>query len=245
MSSQDPLTLLRNAVISKTLPELRDASGGPCDSLLQAHSLAFSSSSSSEPITLNVTTPTRFTSEPNKADVLLTLQQLLYVVLAKDASSAEYMRNANVGGTGFRPIGILDRRVVLEYLTGGQAPAGRVLVEGIKPEEEAGERKHRAKRVELGPDHHRPFTVFEGDVATQAGPDVSADAGQAASTSATQPGGAGGAAGGAPAAKRKYEVNEADKEAVKRVSRIMASTTCVNADALLRTDTSQRDFVVG
>lgn len=135
MSSQDPLTLLRSAVIADKLPELRDADGGPCDSLLQAQSLVFSSDA--EPVTLDVTTPTRFTTRPNETNELLTLQQLVYVVLAKDASSAEYMRNANVGG-GFRPIGILERRVVLEYLTGGQAPAGRILAEGSKPED-AGE----------------------------------------------------------------------------------------------------------
>lgn len=38
-------------------------------------------------------------------------------------------------GGGFRPVGLLDRRIVLEYLTGGQVPVGRVLVEGSKPEE--------------------------------------------------------------------------------------------------------------
>lgn len=48
------------------------------------------------------------------------------------------MRKAAVGvGAGFRPVGILDRRVVLEFLLGGASPVGRVLVEGSKVEEKS------------------------------------------------------------------------------------------------------------
>jgi hypothetical protein len=137
-SSEDPLTLLRSAISSSssTPPQLLDSSGQPTTQPLDASTVVFTSSST--PISLPITTPTRLTSQPNDPSNLLTLQQLLYTYLEKETSNADYMRKAAVGvGAGFRPVGILDRRVVLEFLLGGASPVGRVLVEGSKVEEKS------------------------------------------------------------------------------------------------------------
>ncbi|KAH8082234.1 RNA pol II accessory factor, Cdc73 family-domain-containing protein [Filobasidium floriforme] len=135
-ATEDPLVLLRSSIASSSNPPvLTDSSGQPTTQALDATNVALSSSSGSS-ITLPITTPTRLTSQANDASNLLTLQQLLYTYLEKDSGNADYMRKAAAGvGAGFRPVGILDRRIVLEYLLGGEAPAGRVLALGSKPED--------------------------------------------------------------------------------------------------------------
>jgi hypothetical protein len=135
-STEDPLVLLRSSIASSSNPPvLTDSSGQPTTQALDATNVALSSSSGSS-TTLPITTPTRLTSQANDASNLLTLQQLLYTYLEKDSGNADYMRKAAAGvGAGFRPVGILDRRIVLEYLVGGEAPAGRVLMLGSKPED--------------------------------------------------------------------------------------------------------------
>lgn len=137
-STEDPLNLLRSSISSSstTPPQLLDPSGQPTTQPLDAGTVVFTSSPT--PISLPITTSTRLTSQPNDPSNLLTLQQLLYTYLEKETSNADYMRKAAVGvGAGFRPVGILDRRVVLEFLLGGASPVGRVLVEGSKVEEKS------------------------------------------------------------------------------------------------------------
>ena len=208
--SEDPLTLLRSSISSSstTPPQLLDPSGQPTTQPLDASTVIFTSSN---PITLPITTPTRLTSQPNDPSNLLTLQQLLYTYLEKETSNADYMRKAAVGvGAGFRPVGILDRRVVLEFLLGGTSPVGRVLVEGSKVEEksQSAPRYLPARReAEL-----RPLWCwvigFEGDETTAQG---SPEVGSLQTTGGT----------GEPSSvptKRRYVADEADKQFYKKVS---------------------------
>jgi hypothetical protein len=135
-SSQDPLELLRTAISSEQLPKLLDATGQSTDQALSATNVVFDLPSIAEPLTLPITSSTRFNSRANDNVNLLTLQQLLYTYLERAVGNADYMRKAAAGvGAGFRPVGILDRKMVLEYLMGGQAPSGRVLSLGSKPED--------------------------------------------------------------------------------------------------------------
>jgi len=139
-ATTDPLVLLRASIASTSNPPtLTDSSGQPTTQALDATHVVLpstSTSSGSTPITLPITTPTRLTSQANDTSNLLTLQQLLYTYLERDTGNADYMRKAASGVVaGFRPVGILDRRIVLEYLSGGEAPVARVLVAGSKPED--------------------------------------------------------------------------------------------------------------
>lgn len=135
-AAEDPLDLLRHSIASSSSPpSLTDSSGQPTTQALDATHVVLSSSSSAS-VTLAVTTATRLTSQANDTSNLLTLQQLLYAYLERESGNADYMRKAAAGvGAGFRPVGILDRRIVLEYLQGGDAPTGRVLLRGSKPED--------------------------------------------------------------------------------------------------------------
>lgn len=129
----DPFELLRSAVASSSLPSLLDESSQPTTDVLAATTVSFTAHQ--PPVDFPVTIPTRLTSQVHDATNMLTLQQLLYLFLEKDTGNADYMRKAAAGvGKGFRPVGILDRRNVIEILEGGTG-SGRLLVKGSRPEE--------------------------------------------------------------------------------------------------------------
>lgn len=164
--SHDPLNLLRATIAAKKDILLLDKTGqAPVDAVIKASYISLLSDPSAadetpadrDPLRLVLAadTPTRFTTQLNDAGTTYTLAQLAYVYTSQGTTAAEYMKNASVGGVGvhvptgvgtagvpgggenaFRPVTLIDRRVVLEYLLGGPAPAGRILVLGSKPEDQ-------------------------------------------------------------------------------------------------------------
>ncbi|KAI5449386.1 accessory factor associated with RNA polymerase II [Naganishia albida] len=158
--SHDPLNLLRATIAAKKDILLLDKTGqAPVDAVIKASYISLLSDPSAadetpadrDPLRLVLAadTPTRFTTQLNDAGTTYTLAQLAYVYTSQGTTAAEYMKNASVGGVGvhvptgvgtagvpgggenaFRPVTLIDRRVVLEYLLGGPAPAGRILVLG-------------------------------------------------------------------------------------------------------------------
>lgn len=162
--THDPLNLLRATISAKKPLILLDKSGQTeVDAVIKASYISLLADPTAEEtadplrLVLAADTPTRFTTQLNDAGTTYTLAQLAYVYTSQGSSAAEYMKNASVGGVGvhvptgvgsagvpggaenaFRPVTLIDRRVVLEYLLGGQAPAGRILVLGSKPEDQRG-----------------------------------------------------------------------------------------------------------
>jgi hypothetical protein len=162
--THDPLNLLRAHIAANAGPVgLLDKTRQPVDAVIKASYISLSPGKTgegddqtvAENIVLPADTPTRFSTQLNDSHTTYTLAQLTYVYTSQGSSAAEYMKNASVGGIGvtvgmgigtagvpggienaFRPVTLIDRRVVLEYLLGGQAPAGRILVLGSKPDDQ-------------------------------------------------------------------------------------------------------------
>ncbi|GHJ86564.1 hypothetical protein NliqN6_2966 [Naganishia liquefaciens] len=215
--AHDPLNILRAHIAAKHPVLLLDKTQQhTVDAVIKASYISLDPSPEGEPpqrVVIPADTPTRFTTQLNDAGTTYTLAQLTYVFQSLGNSAADYMKNSSVANVGvhvatgigssgvpggaenaFRPVTLIDRRVVQEYLMGGEAPAGRILVLGSRPE-----------------DNH-----FEGSLPAPHNPAVSTllaptDASQGYDPSQTQP-------SQAAAGKRKaYVVNQADVEAVKKI----------------------------
>ncbi|KAJ9097174.1 hypothetical protein QFC21_004843 [Naganishia friedmannii] len=222
----DPLNLLRAHIAANAGPiGLLNKTRQPVDAVIKASYISLSlgttaegdDQTSAEHVVLPADTPTRFTTQLNDSHTTYTLAQLAYVFTSQGSSAAEYMKNASVGGVGvtvgmgigtagvpggmenaFRPVTLIDRRVVLEYLLGGQAPAGRILVLGSKPDDQHFEGSLPIVHPDLQTLLHSTTNNQSND----------------SSTSSTLQGGALASQG---SGKRKaYVVNAQDVEAVKK-----------------------------
>ena len=119
MSSTDPLLVLRQAIKAKKLTKLSNASG-PADSLQSATHLILSSSA-----TLPKSTPTRLrklgatSTDPslNPKD-FFTLDAVYLAWQLKDASGAEYMKQARENGLAAGFVSITERKSVVDWLEG-------------------------------------------------------------------------------------------------------------------------------
>jgi hypothetical protein len=241
--SHDPLNLLRATISAKKPLILLDKSGQTeVDAVIKASYISLLADptaveETADPLRLVLAadTPTRFTTQLNDSGTTYTLAQLAYVYTSQGSSAAEYMKNASVGGVGvhvptgvgsagvpggaenaFRPVTLIDRRVVLEYLLGGQAPAGRILVLGSKPEDQRGSQRFPGITVDLI--RVDPLADFEGSLPAAHNPDLAT---LLAPTDAPhdpsqplQP------TSQSTTGKRKaYQINQTDVEEVKKVSR--------------------------
>ena len=213
--SSDPLYLLRTAISSGQLPTLLNSSDESC-TLADATHITFPSTST----TLPVTTPTRFSVQDNDASEFHTLQQLYYVYVERETGTAEYMRRAQAvgGGVGMRVVGIVNRKLVLDYLEGKtEAPPGRVLVEGSDPAQGCKSEYRQAVTLPSFNNVVVIIPVFEGTAAPSA-PIVKPElVGVSDTTTTTTQTPAGRSNVGIGFVKRKYEFNPADLEAVKKV----------------------------
>lgn len=158
--AHDPLNILRAHIAAKRDVLLLDRTQQhTVDAVIKASFISLdpspaASEAESTRVVIPADTPTRFTTQLNDSGTTYTLAQLTYVFTSQGSTAAEYMKNASVGGVGvhvptgigsagvpggvenaFRPVTLIDRRVVLEYLLGGEAPAGRILVLGSRPED--------------------------------------------------------------------------------------------------------------
>jgi hypothetical protein len=160
--AHDPLNILRAHIAGKhDLLLLDKTQQHTVDAVIKASYISLDPSpadaeegTSSARVVIPADTPTRFTTQLDDSSTTYTLAQLTYVFTSQSSTAAEYMKNASVGGVGvhiatgigsagvpggaenaFRPVTLIDRRVVLEYLLGGEAPSGRILVLGSRPED--------------------------------------------------------------------------------------------------------------
>jgi parafibromin len=121
MAEQDPLVLLRAAITSDEPPKLLTGAQEATESFNDAASLSFTSAS----VTLAKDTPTRYTAKANSTTGFYNVGQLYLAWLERQAPLREYMMKAQGSGVGY--VTTLDRRGVVEYLTGVSDGAGRVI----------------------------------------------------------------------------------------------------------------------
>ena len=161
--AHDPLNILRAHIAAKHPVLLLDKTQQhTVDAVIKASYISLDPAPEGSPpqrVVIPADTPTRFTTQLNDSSTTYTLAQLTYVFTSAGTTAADYMKNSSVGNVGvhvstgigsagvpggaenaFRPVTLIDRRVVQEYLMGGEAPAGRILVLGSRPED------HRAFR---------------------------------------------------------------------------------------------------
>ncbi|KAJ9115766.1 hypothetical protein QFC24_006874 [Naganishia onofrii] len=225
--THDPLNLLRAHIAANAGPVgLLDKTRQPVDAVIKASYISLSPGKTgegddqtvAENIVLPADTPTRFSTQLNDSHTTYTLAQLTYVYTSQGSSAAEYMKNASVGGVGvtvgmgigtagvpggienaFRPVTLIDRRVVLEYLLGGQAPAGRILVLGSKPDDQHFEGSLPIPHADL----HTLLPSTNNDHTND--------------SSTTNSFGAGALASQGSGKRKAYAVNAQDVEAVKKI----------------------------
>ena len=121
MASPDPLELLLAAITTNEPPQLLTASNEPTESFGEAASLSFKTAE----VTLPKDTPTRYSAKAGSTTEFSNVGQLLLAWLERQAALREYMMKAQGSGVGY--VTTLDRRGVVEYLTGQSDGAGRVL----------------------------------------------------------------------------------------------------------------------
>ncbi|THH21489.1 hypothetical protein EW146_g112 [Bondarzewia mesenterica] len=120
MSSQDALSALRNAVKSKYQIKGVDSDNVPSPTLLLATHLQLS-----DTLTLPKSTPTRLRrpgsteSDPSvHPDTFFSLEAVYLAWLSRDATGAEYMRQARDSGLAVGFVSVTERKNVVEWLEG-------------------------------------------------------------------------------------------------------------------------------
>jgi parafibromin len=188
MSAQDPLLLLRQALVAGHEIQLLNDQGDQVFDLPSASSLSFTSPSSGTKRSFPKDTRTRFLrpdANPDDADPdTYDLAQLLHSFLTKTASVPEYLKQAGEAGVTFLPV--TDRRVVNEWL------GGQTAVDGLP----------------------RRIRAVEGGSSKREAEDVAPSAGGEGGAAA---GGAGRSGQPPPAKKQRFVPNKEDQEKVVRL----------------------------
>ncbi|KAG0308719.1 accessory factor associated with RNA polymerase II [Dissophora globulifera] len=121
MSRNDPLSLLREFTISKKPITLVDSSGGLVTELTDASDVVFADDR--QTFTFPRSTPTNY--RRGATDETYTLETLLFLLQRAHKSVSEY--NLEGAQKGIPIVTILDKRLVLDYLTGATATSSSIV----------------------------------------------------------------------------------------------------------------------
>jgi parafibromin len=126
MAETDALNVLRHAIETKRTIKFLTSEQQPTTSLAQAAFLVIPQSSSTPPVTLSKSTPTRL-RKPNHTSTdpstdpsdFFALDAVFLSWSLKDAATAEYMKNARESGIGIpNMVPITEKQGVAEWLEG-------------------------------------------------------------------------------------------------------------------------------
>ena len=128
MASSDPLLALRQAIKDKTQIILKNA-GGPCHNLAEATEIQLS-----DTLTFPKSTPTRLqkpaassrdpTTNPND---FVTLDTIYLAWIHREASGADYMRQARENGLLGRFVSVTERKGLIDWLEGRSSHHDRIV----------------------------------------------------------------------------------------------------------------------
>lgn len=121
MSKTDPLSLLREFTISKKPITLVSSSGTLVTELTDAAEVVFADDKQTFRFPRN--TPTNY--RRGASDETYTLETLLFLLQRAHQSVAEYSLEG--AQKGIQIVSILDKRLVLDYLTGVTATSGNIV----------------------------------------------------------------------------------------------------------------------
>ncbi|WVF68538.1 hypothetical protein IAT40_003306 [Kwoniella sp. CBS 6097] len=129
-TSPDPLDLLRQSILSSTPPTLLTESSSPASTLAEASFLSFEPTPplTDSPISIPKDVPTRYTSKAGSRDEFYLIGQLWLAWSERESGVRDYLMKGQAGSIGY--VAITDRRGVVEFLTGENKGAGRVLAKG-------------------------------------------------------------------------------------------------------------------
>lgn len=263
-TSMDPLRILRNTLASKGSIHLlasEDPSSSPVYTLHEATHLSFPASTSDNNnttndarIVLHKATPTRFKrTVQSTAEETWDLQSLLLCYLKKDANIAEYAQEAVKEGCEL--VGIMQRRIVADYLEGKDATnqagpylvsdpsAAAALAHARAAQAIPAERNDAADRVIDDTAAEVGITTTNGEALPQP-----ASLAAAAPTTTTRPAdtsaipAAVAPESGRPAKKTRYVVNKEDLEVCKKIASYWEPIQISDRTTVLRGTVKKANF---